>query len=101
MTDHFALFDEAPHPWIEPEALREKFLALSAQVHPDRLHQAPDAERRAAGARFAQLNAAYNCLRDPKERLRHLLELRLGARPADVQRIPPGLMDFFFDVGRL
>ncbi len=101
LTDNFALLDELRRPWIDPKDLKQKFLALSAAVHPDRVHNAPEDERRAAGRRFAELNAAYNCLREPKERLRHLLELEFGAKPADVQSIPPGMMDAFFEVGRL
>jgi curved DNA-binding protein CbpA len=81
--------------------LKEKFLALSAQTHPDRVHEAPEAERNAASLRFAEINAAYNCLREPKERLRHLLELESGAKPAGIQRVPREMMDSGFDVGRL
>lgn len=99
--DYFALLDEPRRPWIDPEELKQKFLALSGQVHPDRVHNAPEQDRQAAERKFSELNSAYNCLLDPKDRLRHLLELELGAKPPDVQRIPPGLMDAFFEVGRL
>ncbi len=99
-VDYFALLDEPRQPWLEPEALKTKFLALSAQAHPDRVHGAEAAERQAANARFALLNAAYKALRDPKERLLHLLELELGAQPKDVQRIPPGTIDLFVQVGQ-
>lgn len=101
MTDNFALLNEPRRPWIDAAALKEKFLALSSQVHPDRVHQAPEPERRSAGERYSELNAAYNCLREPKDRLRHLLELELGTKPADIQRVPPELMDYFFEIGRL
>ena len=47
------------------------------------------------------MNAAYNCLRDPKARLQHLLELELGAKPGQVQNIPPDLMNLFMHVGAL
>lgn len=46
------------------------------------------------------MNAAYNCLRDPKQRLLHLLELESGVPPANVQDIPPGTMDLFMEVGQ-
>jgi len=101
MTDNFSLLNVARRPWIDPDALKEKFLALSAQFHPDRVHQSPEAERRAASGRFAEINAAYNCLREPKERLRHLLELELGAKPADIQRVPAEMMESLFEVGQL
>lgn len=99
--DHFALLNEPRRPWLNSEVLKQKFLALSSQVHPDRLHGAPEAERIAADRRYAEINAAYNCLREPKDRLRHLLELELGEKPADIQRVPPEVMDAFFEVGKL
>jgi hypothetical protein len=59
-----------------------------------------DTEREAATRNYAELNAGYNCLRDPKQRLLHLLELESGAPPANVQDIPPGTMDLFLEVGQ-
>ncbi len=100
-TDCFTLLEEPRRPWLDPLALKDKFLALSARVHPDRIHGATDGEKRAAHQRYTELNAAYQCLRDPKERLRHLLELERGARPAEVQPIPPALMDLFLEVSGL
>jgi DnaJ-domain-containing protein 1 len=101
MTDCFALLSEPRRPWLEPELLKQKFLDLSAEVHPDRVHTASDAEKRLAQERYTELNAAYNRLRDPKERLLHLLELELGTRPAQVQSIPHDLMSLFMEVGQL
>jgi DnaJ-domain-containing protein 1 len=100
MVDNFALLSEPRRPWLEPESLKPRFLALSAEVHPDRVHNAGETEKAAANQRYALLNAAYNCLREPKERLIHLLELESGARPKDVQRIPPGTMDLFVEIGQ-
>ena len=100
MTDNFVLLDEPRRPWIDGESLKKKFLALSSQVHPDRVHQSLPGERNTADARYAELNTAYNCLREPKDRLRHLLELELGKKPDDIQNIPPDLMDFAFAIGR-
>jgi hypothetical protein len=76
-------------------------LALSAESHPDRVHQADDATRQEAQARYANLNSAYQCLRDPKERLAHLLELELGARPSDLQQVPQDLLDLFMEASGL
>jgi len=101
MTDYFALLDEPRRPWIEPDSLKRKFFALSAEDHPDRVHQASDAEKVAAQQRYTELSAAYNCLREPKERLRHLLELERGTKPEDIQRIPSDLMDVFMEVSAL
>jgi curved DNA-binding protein CbpA len=101
MTDAFALLNEPRRPWLDADSLKRKFLALSSDLHPDRTHGMGEAEKQAAQQRYAELNAAYNCLRDPKERLRHLLELELGARPENVQRVPAGLMDFSLEISRL
>lgn len=101
MTDFFALFDEPRRPWLDAEALKKKFLALSAEVHPDRVHNASASEKEKAQLRYTTLNTAYNCLRDPKDRLRHLLELELGAKPKDIQSIPQDLMDLCLEVSQL
>jgi curved DNA-binding protein CbpA len=100
-TDCFALLNEPRLPWLDAEQLRANFLSLSAEVHPDRVHSASELVKQEATRRYAELNAAYQCLREPKERLLHLLELELGSRPRDVQRIPPGTMDLFVEVGQV
>ena len=100
MSDHFALLDEPRRPWLDAESLKQKFLSLSAEVHPDRVHQSPPAEKLAANARYTALNAAFQCLREPRERLRHLLEIELGRKPSDLTTVPDELMDLFFAVGQ-
>jgi curved DNA-binding protein CbpA len=98
MTDNFALLNELRRPWLEPDLLKQKFLAQSANLHPDKIHSASDAEKNVAAKKFAELNAAYNCLLEPKSRLLHLLELELGAKPKDIQTIPSALADLFAEV---
>jgi DnaJ-domain-containing protein 1 len=98
MIDCFARLGEPRRPWVDLETLKQKFLTLSNETHPDRFHQLGEAEQREAQARSAELNAAYQCLREPKDRLRHLLELERGTRPGELQEIPPALMDLFQDV---
>ena len=100
MTDFFFLLNEPRRPWLDPEVLKQKFLTLSATVHPDRVHNLGEAERAAAQDRYTGLNTAYNCLREPKERLQHLLQLELGAPPPNTQRIPSDLMDLSLEVGK-
>jgi DnaJ-domain-containing protein 1 len=99
--DNFALLQQARQPWIELDSLKTKFLELSAQTHPDKVHSHSESAKTEAGSRYAELNAAYNCLRDPKERLLHLLELETGAKPLDVQSLPPGAMDLMMEVGKI
>lgn len=101
MTDYFALLDEPRSPWIEPDSLKQKFLSRSAQVHPDRVHNATPTEKDAAQTQYTELNAAYTTLREPKNCLRHFLELETGAKPKEVQTIPQSLMDQFFSVAQV
>ena len=101
MADYFELFGEPRHPWLDADALKEKFLQLSNEEHPDRFHSAPGAAKENATQRYAALNLAHNTLREPRDRLLHLLELERGEKPSDIQRIPPGTMDLFVEIGQL
>jgi curved DNA-binding protein CbpA len=92
--DNFALLQEPRRPWLDPDSLKAGFLRLAAQVHPDKVQQA------GANERSAGINAAYHCLLEPKERLLHLLELESGAKPKDVQSLPPGTMDLLVEIGQ-
>jgi curved DNA-binding protein CbpA len=98
MTDYFLLLNEPRRPWLEADLLKQKFLALCANLHPDRIHSASEAEKIEATKKFTELNAAFNCLAEPKLRLLHLLELELGAKPKDIQQIPAALADLFAEV---
>ena len=100
MIDYFALLKQQRRPWLDPSGLKEVFLALSGGLHPDRVHGAGPTEKARAQEVYAELNAAYQCLREPKDRLRHLLELERGAKPDQVQSIPSALMDVSLEVGR-
>ena len=95
MTDYFALFNVPRRPWLEVDALKQAFLVRAAGLHPDKLHSEGAAARSDAAKSFAELNAAYHCLGEPKSRLLHLLQLELGARPEDIQQIPAALADQF------
>lgn len=98
MTDLFALLGLPRRPWLDADAVQNAFLARSADVHPDRCHHAPTAEREAATRRFADLNGACACLRDPRERLAHLLLLARGRAPGEVAEVPADALTLFMEV---
>jgi curved DNA-binding protein CbpA len=98
VSDYFALLNETRRPWLDGDLLKQKFHTLSGGLHPDKIHSASEAEKASAAKKFAELNAAYHCLTDPKLRLLHLLELELGAKPKDIQQIPTTLADLFAEV---
>jgi DnaJ-domain-containing protein 1 len=96
----FTLFGLEPSPGLDAEALKERFARATAETHPDKFSQASEAERLAAEERYSELNRAYQTLSDPRLRLLTLYELSKGEKPRDVQRIPPGTMDLFIEVGQ-
>ena len=96
----FALLEETPRPFLDLEALKAKFLKLSAPVHPDRVHHLSDDEKQKATGRFSELNGAYLLLRDPRRRIEWLIENETGIKLRDVQKIPPGTMDLFMEIGQ-
>lgn len=101
MTDCFAVLDEPRRPILDLESLKAKFLARSAEFHPDRQHNASETERLAATEQFATVNNAYLTLQDTGNRLSHLLELELGRKPAGIETVPPEWMERFMEVGQL
>ena len=91
--DFFALLGEPRRPWLDPERVKEKFHALSREQHPDQQTTGSNAE---TDANFARLNQAQAALRDPKARLRHLLELDYPAiRLSGPGNVPATLADLF------
>ena len=98
MSDYFALFNEPRRPWLDADLLKQKFLALSAETHPDKISSTNENDKIVAAKKFAELNVAFNCLAEPKSRLLHLLELELGAKPKEIQQIPTMLADLFAEV---
>jgi curved DNA-binding protein CbpA len=89
MTNLFALLDEPSRPWLDPEALKEKYHRLTARQHPDVA---------GATADFSEINHAYQTLGDPAARLRHLLELESSDALSRAQPVPEEIATFFAPV---
>lgn len=98
MIDYFALLGQPRRPWLEPDTLKSEFVTRAAATHPDRIHDGTEAERQRANGRTAELNSAYSCLREPRDRLKHLLELEIGCRPTDLQEIPQSSAELFMRI---
>ncbi len=98
--DAFSLLQQPRRPWLDSDDLKQRFHELSAPLHPDRVHGASAEERQEANTRYAELNGAYQLLKEARERLPLLYELETGERPRDIQRIPPGTMELFIEVGQ-
>jgi len=94
------VLEQPRRPWLEAEALKQRYLQLSARFHPDRFHSAASEDKTAAARRYAEINTAYQCLSDTRDRVRHLLELERGAPMKDIQRLPAGTFDLFTKIGQ-
>ena len=98
MTDYFALLQQPRRPWLDEGQLRKQFLLLSADAHPDRVHGATAEAKTVATQHFTTLNTAFNCLKEPRDRVRHLIELELSCKPGDLKNFPDELADMFMKI---
>ena len=89
MEDAFAFFGISRRPLIDEPALKETYLRLAADRHPDA--SGGDDEE------FHLVQEAYKTLRDPATRLRHLLELVFPTFKRDGGHVPHA--DLFLQAG--
>ena len=101
LVDNFAVLHLTRRPWLDPIEVQTRFRTLSADAHPDRVHLESAQVKAGAHDRFASLNAACSCLLNPRERLRHLLELETGAKVEAVERLPSAATEYYFELGGL
>lgn len=89
MANYFSSFDLDPSFSIDVAALEQRYEQLMTICHPDRFAAAPAFEQRAAAKRAADVNEAFNVLKQPVSRAGHLLQLAgvdlpaLERQPAD------------------
>jgi curved DNA-binding protein CbpA len=94
MTDFFALLDQPRQPWLDSDALKQKYHQLTRAAHPDVRSSEPNVE-------FESINQAYRVLLDPKQRIHHLLALE-GSRPTTAKHaVPAGVEELFLKTGKL
>lgn len=74
--NHFEIFSLPQRYELDRAALDARYRELQRSVHPDRFASAGDQERRISMQQAAQINEAYQVLKDPLRRGRYLLELR-------------------------
>ena len=89
MANYFSSFDLDPSFSIDVAVLEQRYEQLMTICHPDRFAAAPAFEQRAAAKRAADINEAFNVLKQPVSRAGHLLQLAgvdlpaLERQPAD------------------
>ena len=89
---HFDWFGLAPAFALDAAALRQRYIALSRELHPDR-HQNDTPNARAINAtQAANTNEAYETLRDPERRTAYLLALHGLLGEGVKQELPPAFL---------
>lgn len=73
---YFELFDLPATFDIDVTELATRYRELQRRFHPDRFSSAPEPERRLSLQLTAQINAAFQVLKDPVARARYLLSLQ-------------------------
>jgi hypothetical protein len=91
MQDQFAIFNEPRRPWLDEERLKAKFHTLTVEHHPDVASGKNDV--------FSTINLAYETLRNPRTRLKHLLELEAPELVARHLPAPAAIGNLFLDMG--
>lgn len=84
---YFELFQLEPCFDLDVETLGQRFRTLQRKFHPDRYAGRPASEQRVAAQLSADINAAFDALRDPVRRAGYLLERR-GLDLAELERTP-------------
>jgi molecular chaperone HscB len=74
-SSHFELFGVPPAFALDLQMLEKAYRDIQSRVHPDRFAHAGDAERRASLQWTTRVNEAFQTLKNPVSRARHLLEL--------------------------
>lgn len=91
-SNYFQLFDLPPAFELDVAALLPRYRELQRQYHPDRFAAEPAAAQRAAVQQAADINTAFNTLKDPVQRARHLLQL--ASHPLHIESATVSDADF-------
>lgn len=95
LINHFARFGLSPHPWVDSGLLKQRFLELSAQSHPDKVGSG---DKVCAEREFQSLNESFNILRNTRSRILHFLEISGVPKQEHLQTVPASALAFFPEV---
>jgi len=92
--NHFELFELPVSFEVDLETLALRYRELQRAVHPDRFANASEQEKCLSVQQAAQINEAFQVLKQPLSRARYLLELRgLPLDDTNTQMDPAFLME--------
>lgn len=76
INHHFAIFNLPVSFEIDNNVLAHRYRELQRMIHPDKFADAPEQERLLALQHAAQINTAYQTLKNPLARAQYLLHLQ-------------------------
>lgn len=97
-SDYFRVFGLPPRLRLDVEAVRDQFLALSREFHPDFHATAEAARREEVLRRSALVNNAWKALRELPRRVEYLIATFGKGIEPDKGAVPPELLEEMFDI---
>jgi molecular chaperone HscB len=91
-VDYFDLLGVPRQYDLDPEKLRRNFLALNRRIHPDFFSTEEDDVQNASMRIAAQINTAYETLRDPVQRAEYVLHICGGPASSEDKSVPTELL---------
>lgn len=91
-VDYFDMLGVPRQYDLDAENLRRNFLALNRRIHPDFFSTEEDSVRDASMRIAAQINTAYETLRDPIRRAEYILHLCGGPSSSEDKSVPTELL---------
>lgn len=81
-----------PHPQPDLALLKQNFIKLSKQFHPDRFGNSSIAEQENALQKTSELNTAYTILKDADKALEYYLLYKEIIKPNQEHKLPPAFL---------
>lgn len=78
MNNPFALFDLCVDFNLDLSQLTDRYLNLQKSLHPDNFADSTPQEQRLSMQKSAEINDAFQCLKDPIRRAEAIIQLGLG-----------------------
>jgi molecular chaperone HscB len=87
-TDYFAIFSLPRRYALDEKELHRRFLNMTREIHPDRFATSAQETVNLTTRLAAQINDAYNVLKDPMLRAEYLLQQAGGKRASEDKSVP-------------
>ena len=87
-TDYFAIFSLPRRYALDEKELHRRFLNITREIHPDRFATSAQETVNLTTRLAAQINDAYNVLKDPMLRAEYLLQQAGGKRASEDKSVP-------------